>query len=76
MKVRILTTPLMQASTATAFRLATKSMSANIFYPKTRLSLPNRDLSLSHKNCCRIWWTVVVLLASPTGDTLSRVVNG
>ena len=30
MNVRILTTPLMQASTATAFRLATKSMSAEI----------------------------------------------
>ena len=66
MKVRILTTPLMQASTATAFKLATKSMSAqNIRSPFLSKTLSRLDRFYPKKLGTHM---VVVLLATPTGD--------
>ena len=66
MKVRILTTPLMHASTATAFKLATKSMSAqNIRSPFLSKKLSRLDRFYPKKLGPHM---VVFFLASPTGD--------
>ena len=78
MKVRILTTPLMQANTATAFKLATKSMSAQNIWSLllSKQIEPPQEFSRL-KNWVRIWWWSCLPLQQvtipggkwgPTGD--------